>query len=34
LRYNEVEVAGEHTRVMVEQLRALDVHRLDELGDA
>jgi mRNA interferase MazF len=27
----EVEVAGSLTRVMVEQLRALDVQRLDEL---
>lgn len=27
----EVEVAGEPTRVMVEQLRALDVERLDDL---
>ena len=26
----EVEIAGEPTRVMVEQLRALDVQRLDE----
>lgn len=28
----EVEIAGERTRVMVEQLRALDVGRLDELA--
>lgn len=28
----EVEVAGSRTRVMVEQLRALDVQRLDELA--
>ena len=28
----EVEVAGESTRVMVEQLRALDVQRLAELA--
>ncbi len=28
----EVEVAGSRTRVMVEQLRALDVERLDELA--
>jgi mRNA interferase MazF len=28
----EVEVAGESTRVMVEQLRALDVQRLDEFA--
>ena len=28
----EVEIAGERTRVMVEQLRALDVQRLDELA--
>jgi mRNA interferase MazF len=28
----EVEVAGERTRVMVEQLRALDVQRLDEFA--
>lgn len=27
---HEVEIAGEPTRVMVEQLRALDVQRLDE----
>lgn len=26
----EVEIAGEQTRVMVEQLRALDVRRLDD----
>lgn len=28
----EVEVAGSRTRVMVEQLRALDIQRLDELA--
>jgi mRNA interferase MazF len=28
----EVEVAGSRTRVMVEQLRALDVQRLDEFA--
>jgi mRNA interferase MazF len=28
----EVEIAGERTRVMVEQLRALDVERLDEFA--
>jgi mRNA interferase MazF len=28
----EVEIAGERTRVMVEQLRALDVGRLDEFA--
>ena len=28
----EVQVAGSHTRVMVEQLRALDIQRLDELA--
>jgi mRNA interferase MazF len=28
----EVEVGGERTRVMVEQLRALDVRRLDEFA--
>lgn len=28
----EVEIAGEPTRVMVEQLRALDVQRLDEFA--
>jgi mRNA interferase MazF len=27
----EVEIAGERTRVMVEQLRALDLRRLDDL---
>jgi mRNA interferase MazF len=27
----EVDIAGQRTRVMVEQLRALDVRRLDEL---
>lgn len=27
----EIEVAGQRTRVMVEQLRALDVRHLDEL---
>jgi len=26
----EVDIAGQHTRVMVEQLRALDVRRLDD----
>jgi mRNA interferase MazF len=26
----EVSIAGQQTRVMVEQMRALDVHRLDE----
>lgn len=29
----EVELAGERTRVMVEQLRALDVRRLDDFAD-
>jgi mRNA interferase MazF len=29
----EVEVAGEPTRVLVEQLRAVDLERLDELAD-
>lgn len=28
----EVEIAGERTRVMVEQLRALDVERLDDFA--
>jgi mRNA interferase MazF len=28
----EVEIAGERTRVMVEQLRALDVQRLDDFA--
>ncbi len=28
----EVEVAGERTRVMVEQMRALDLQRLDDLA--
>jgi len=27
----EVEIGGEQTRVMVEQLRVLDLHRLDDL---
>jgi mRNA interferase MazF len=27
-----IEIAGERTRVMVEQMRALDVQRLDELA--
>lgn len=29
----DVEVGGERTRVMVEQLRALDVRRLDDFAD-
>jgi mRNA interferase MazF len=29
----EVEVRGESTRVMVEQLRALDISRLDDFAD-
>jgi mRNA interferase MazF len=29
----EVEVGGEPTRVMVEQLRALDISRLDDFAD-
>lgn len=29
----EVEVAGQSTRVMVEQLRALDIGRLDDFAD-
>jgi mRNA interferase MazF len=29
----EVEVGGEATRVMVEQMRALDVSRLDDFAD-
>lgn len=29
----EIELAGERTRVMVEQLRALDTRRLDDFAD-
>lgn len=29
----EVEIGGEPTRVMIEQLRALDINRLDDFAD-
>lgn len=28
----EIELAGEHTRILVEQLRAVDIERLDSLA--